>query len=122
MNSEKQNQKIKKALRSGSAPPIELGFDYAKAIRMLIENGYDARKIASFMGFTNPSGKTSTSIRKILSGATPHHIAGEALYVAVVAVFGRECVKRQLNTEQQRNGEPDSVVMSHLGARKVKLM
>jgi hypothetical protein len=112
---EEQKGEIKKALRHGGKCPLPVGFNYAKALEVLIDAGYDKKKIAQFLGYKNPKNKVSTMIARILGGTIPNHVCGEALYVACAAVL--ENPKLVPMTAEQLNGvRGELAALPHLGA------
>lgn len=61
-----------------------VGFDYARSILELGQKmTYD--DIARALGY-----KSKSSVNKIISGITPSHIRGEALWVLYTETFGRK--------------------------------
>jgi hypothetical protein len=73
---EKQLKKVneKRALLKPALEPVEVGYNYAKAIGMLHEHGYTYQEIADRIGASR-----SFVCDELCNGSTPNHITGELI-------------------------------------------
>lgn len=105
---------VPKAKRTKGSPAVAVGFNYVLAINRLLDGGIHRAKLNYCLGF----GKGSTMLSRILAGATPNHYAGEMLYAVCLRYFGREKLRAELMTPEQRDGDLlDRIIEKHLGVQ-----